>query len=111
MRQPVSHWAMVSRSSGGKSDPQSTIHPTALDLGGGENMRAPNAEYDPAPPRMFVTGGLGGWNSISSTGEIKWGSEDETGLLYTYYKHAQRAEINATQAIFRHDVPNVDIVG
>jgi hypothetical protein len=57
---------MESRSSGGKSDPQSTIQPTDSDCGGGENIRAPNAEYDPAPPTMSLTGGFGGGNSISS---------------------------------------------
>jgi hypothetical protein len=66
MTTPVCHFAMKSRSSGGKSEPQSTIQPTDFDLGGGENRRAPRAEYAPAPPTMSLTGGFGGGNSISS---------------------------------------------
>ena len=57
---------MVSRSSVGKSEPQSTIQPTEREAGGGEKMRAPKAEYAPAPPGTFVTGGVGGRNSMSS---------------------------------------------
>lgn len=67
IRQLVCHWAMVWRSSSGKSEPQSTTHPTDCDWGGGENMRAPTAEYDPAPPRIPSTGGFGGGKWISST--------------------------------------------
>ena len=66
MSTPVFHWAIYSRSSAGKSDPQSTIQPTPLECGGGEKMRAPNAEYVPAPPTISLTGGFGGGNSISS---------------------------------------------
>jgi hypothetical protein len=46
--------------SGGKSEPASTIQETVFARGGGEKMRAPKAAYDPPPPRMLKTGGLGG---------------------------------------------------
>ena len=44
----------------GKSEPLSTTHDTVLDSGGGENRRAPKAEYDPEPPKISKTGGVGG---------------------------------------------------
>jgi hypothetical protein len=44
----------------GKSEPLSTTHDTVLDSGGGEKRRAPRAEYDPDPPKMSKTGGVGG---------------------------------------------------
>lgn len=67
MRQYVSQSARYWRNAGGKSEPQSTIHPTERDAtGGGEKMRAPNAEKDPAPPGISRTGGVGGGKCISS---------------------------------------------
>lgn len=33
-------------------------------------MRAPKAEYEPAPPTMSLTGGFGGGNSISSNNHL-----------------------------------------
>lgn len=51
---------------GGKSEPWSMIHPTEDDNGGGEKIRAPIAEYVPAPPRISLTGVIGGMKSISS---------------------------------------------
>ena len=44
----------------GKSLPLSMIQETVRDKGGGEKSRAPRAEYEPPPPKMSNTGGLGG---------------------------------------------------
>lgn len=66
MTQLVSQDRIVSRNSSGKSEPASTIHPTACESGGGEKSRAPRADHDPAPPRMSLTGSVGGGNLMSS---------------------------------------------
>lgn len=45
----ASIWVLIVE---GKSDPLSTIHATVLERGGGEKIRAPRAENEPAPPKM-----------------------------------------------------------
>lgn len=52
---------------GGKSLPWSTTHPMREERGGGEKRRAPKAAKEPAPPSIFLTGGRGCLNSISSS--------------------------------------------
>jgi hypothetical protein len=60
MAHDVCHAVIWEVTESGKSEPLSTIQETVWERGGGEKRRAPSAEYDPAPPRMSKTGGLGG---------------------------------------------------
>lgn len=53
---PVLQEMTTDLSSDEKSVPASTIHPTDLEDGGGENSLAPMAENVPAPPRMSFFG-------------------------------------------------------
>jgi hypothetical protein len=85
---PVCHWLMDTRNSGGKSEPQSMTQPTVFENGGGENTRAPSAEYEPAPPTISLTGGFGGANSISSD-RIEHRLLSVLSNLHTNYKHPQ----------------------
>jgi hypothetical protein len=48
-------------SASGKSEPWSIIQDIFWERGGGENIRAPRAEYVPAPPIISNKGGFGGW--------------------------------------------------
>jgi hypothetical protein len=72
----------------------------------GEKMRAPTAEYDPAPPRMSVTGGLGGGKCISSVHD----NEFDRSIVYrfpahnkiTNYEHGQSAKFYLRHALTRH---------
>jgi hypothetical protein len=60
IKQEVPHASILEVILLGKSEPLSTTHDTVLDSGGGEKRRAPRAEYDPDPPKMSKTGGVGG---------------------------------------------------
>lgn len=60
MRQEVDQVLIWLDMEDGKSEPASIIHETVLERGGGENRRAPRAEYAPPPPRISNTGGFGG---------------------------------------------------
>jgi hypothetical protein len=61
---------IISPTSGGKSDPTSTIHPTDFERLFGVTNRAPMAAYEPAPPIISFAGGIGGRYSISSDESI-----------------------------------------
>lgn len=56
IRADVFHVAMVEVREGGKSVPASRIQPIEVDVGGGDNRRAPIAEKVPAPPMIFSWG-------------------------------------------------------
>lgn len=60
MRQEVCQDDISCDKEGGKSEPRSRIHDTVRERGGGEKIRAPMAEYVPAPPITSNSGGLGG---------------------------------------------------